>query len=125
MGWCYGDAVFNDPRRELQLTFEEYFENLLQREQLEYDVYDGENYEAEHYGPDHWPLRTDVDQILARYRASGQKQEPSPFFPCTERVPPDGKRRPRQTACQHSRSSRCQKTSFEYGAAALATRSAA
>ncbi len=42
MDWCYGDAVFNDPRRERQLTFEEYCENLLRREELEYDVYEGE-----------------------------------------------------------------------------------
>ena len=42
MDWCYGDAVFNDPRRERQLTFEQYCENLLRREELEYDVYEGE-----------------------------------------------------------------------------------
>ena len=41
MDWCYGDAVFNDPRREIQLTFEQYCENLLRREELEYDVYEG------------------------------------------------------------------------------------
>ena len=41
MDWCYGDAVFNDPRREVQVTFEQYCENLLRREELEYDVYEG------------------------------------------------------------------------------------
>ena len=42
MDWCYRDVVFNDPRRESQLTFEQYCENLLRREELEYDVYEGE-----------------------------------------------------------------------------------
>ena len=41
MDWCYGDAVFNDPRREVQVTFEQYCENRSRREELEYDVYEG------------------------------------------------------------------------------------
>ena len=81
MDWCYGDLVFNDPRREVQLTFEEYSENLLRREELEYDVYNGENYEAEHYGPDHWHLRTDVEQILARYRMAQEEKTRTRIHP--------------------------------------------
>ena len=42
MDWCYGDAVFNDPRRESQPRFEQYCEKLLRREELENDVYEGE-----------------------------------------------------------------------------------
>ncbi|MDA8583318.1 hypothetical protein N9L68_03770 [bacterium] len=34
----------------------------------EYDLYDGENYEAEHYGRGHWHLRADVAPLLARHR---------------------------------------------------------
>ena len=54
--------MYNDPRRDVQLTFEEFCDNLLRREELEYDLYDGENYEAEHYGREHCHMRTDVDR---------------------------------------------------------------
>ncbi len=50
MAWCYGDAVYNDPRRDAAPTFQEFCENLLLREELEYDLCKGENYQAEHYG---------------------------------------------------------------------------
>ena len=33
----------------------------------------GENYEAEHYGCDHWHLRTDVDRLLERQRLATQR----------------------------------------------------
>ncbi len=49
MDWCYGDAVYNDPRRDVAPTFQEFCENLLLREELEYDLCKGENYQAEHY----------------------------------------------------------------------------
>ena len=74
MDWCYGDAVYNDPRRDIQLTFEEFCDNLLRREELEYDLYDGENYEAEHYGKEHWHLRTDVESLWARHRLAKDRQ---------------------------------------------------
>ena len=32
MDWCYGNVVYNDPRRDIQLTFKEFCENLLRRE---------------------------------------------------------------------------------------------
>ena len=38
MDWCYGDAVYNDPRRDVQVTFEEFCDNLLRREELEYEL---------------------------------------------------------------------------------------
>ena len=34
MDWCYGDAVFNNLQRDIQLIFEEFNENLLRREEL-------------------------------------------------------------------------------------------
>ncbi len=39
MDWCYGDAVYNDPRRDVAPSFQEFCENLLLREELEYDLY--------------------------------------------------------------------------------------
>ena len=62
-------------RDRIQPTYEEYSDNLLRREELEYDIYEGENYEAEHYGKDHWHLRTQVDFLLERHRLA-QNQLP-------------------------------------------------
>ena len=74
MDWCYEDAVYNDARRDTQLTFGESCHNLLRSEELECDLHNGENYEAEHYGREHWHMRTDVDPLLARLRLAKDRQ---------------------------------------------------
>ena len=38
MDWCYGDAGYNDPRREITPSFQEFCENMLLREELEYQA---------------------------------------------------------------------------------------
>ena len=77
MDWCYGDAVYNDQRREIAPTYDEFCQNMLLREEMEYDLYPGENYQAEHYGEDHWHLRCNVDVLLERHRQAekGRKQK--------------------------------------------------
>ena len=37
MDFCYGDLLHNDPRRETAMTYEQFCENLLRREELQYD----------------------------------------------------------------------------------------
>ena len=74
MDFCYGDLLHNDPRGQSAMTYEQYCENLLRREQLQYGVYEGEHHEAEHYGGDHWHLRCDVKQLLERYQQALEKK---------------------------------------------------
>ena len=74
-----------DHDADRHLTFEEFCENLLRREELEYDVYDGENYEAEHYGKEHWHLRADVDSLLARHRQAQNRQPRERLEPTIQR----------------------------------------
>ena len=38
MDWCYGDAVYNDDRRDITPSFQEFCENMLLREELEYQA---------------------------------------------------------------------------------------
>ena len=49
-----------------QLTFKEHCRNLLLREGLGYDLYDGENYKAEAYGKNHWEHDPDVQELNMR-----------------------------------------------------------
>ncbi len=50
MQWCCGDCVYGDPKvkqdRYKQPTVQDFCKYLLLRLELEYDVYDGENYQA-------------------------------------------------------------------------------
>ena len=39
---------------------------ILLREELQYDIYDGENYRAEEYGLNHWKHDPDVANLLQR-----------------------------------------------------------
>ena len=77
MDWCYGDAVYFDDKREIAPTYDEFCQNMFLREEMEYDMYPGENYEAEHYGEDHWHLRCNVKVLLERHRQAekGRKQK--------------------------------------------------
>ena len=68
MLWCYGDCVYGDPKLNeepyKQPTFKQFCKNLLLREELEYDLYPGEHYEAEAYGQNHWQHDPDVEALL-------------------------------------------------------------
>ncbi len=68
MLWCYArvcrPGLYEAPYK--QLTFKEHCRNLLLREGLEYDLYDGENYKAEAYGKNHWEHGPDVQELLRR-----------------------------------------------------------
>ena len=66
--WTYGDFVYNDPklnqRPYKQATFKEFVKCCLRREELEYDMYDGEHYQAELYGEGHWDHQVNVSSLL-------------------------------------------------------------
>ena len=70
MLWCYGDCVYGDPALYQdpykQPTYKDFCRNILLREELEYDLYPGENYRAEGYGEKHWQHEPDVDKLLRR-----------------------------------------------------------
>ena len=68
MDWCYGDCVYGDERLQNKpyksTSFQEIVKHWLLREELEYDVYEGENYEADHGEPKVWEHATDVQVLL-------------------------------------------------------------
>ena len=80
--WCYGDCLHGDPRLNespyRQPTFKEYHKNLLLREEQEYDIYPGENYQAELYGTRHWEHDPDVEHVLERAQQAAEENPREP-----------------------------------------------
>ena len=79
MDWCYGDCVYGDPKLNekpyKQTSFQDLCKHVHLREELEYDMYFGENYKACHYGKDHWHHQPDVEKLLADFeRSMGSEQ---------------------------------------------------
>ena len=74
MDWCYGDCVYGDPKLNekpyKQTSFQDWCRHIHLREELEYDMYPGENYKACHYGREHWQHQPDVEQLLAEFEQS-------------------------------------------------------
>ena len=68
MDWCYGDCVYGDERLNdspyKRTSFQEMVKHWLLREELEYDMYPGENYEADHGEPKLWEHQPDVELLL-------------------------------------------------------------
>ena len=64
MDWCYGDCVYGDERLNekpyKRTSFQEMVKHWLLREELQYDVYEGENYEADHGEPKIWEHQPDL-----------------------------------------------------------------
>ena len=48
------------------------------REELEYDMYFGENYKACHYGKDHWQHQPDVEKLLAEFERTMRSEQREP-----------------------------------------------
>ena len=78
MLWCYGDCVYADPRLNeppyKQPSFKDFSRNLCRREELENDIYAGENYQAELHGRNHFEHDPDIEQLLQRCGVAAKKQ---------------------------------------------------
>ena len=90
MDWCYGDCVYGDPKLNekpyKQTSFQDWCKHIHLREELEYDMYEGENYKACNYGREHWQHRPDVDSLLEQFQQSVRQEarevspDPSEIF---------------------------------------------
>ena len=88
--WVHGDCLYADPKRNeppyKQMNYNQFSKMILLMEELEYDNYDGENYQAECYGANHWHHRPDVEELLRRHEQAKNKerrepvQDPQCFF---------------------------------------------
>ena len=71
MDWCYGDCVYGDPKLNekpyKQTSYQDWCKHIHLREELEYDMYEGENYKACNYGREHWQHRPDVGSLLEQF----------------------------------------------------------
>ena len=82
LDWCYGDFLYGDPKLDeepyKQQDYKQYVKQCLLREELEYDIYEGENYKAEEYGINHWKHDPDVADLLqqAQRAKRGERREP-------------------------------------------------
>ena len=89
MDWCYGDCVYGDERLNdkpyKRTSFQEIVKHWLLREELEYDVYEGENYVAEHGEPKLWEHQPDVELLLKQLEEAEQQR---PRVSCSGRVVP-------------------------------------
>lgn len=78
MDWCYGDCVYGDERLSdkpyKRTSFQEMVIPWLLREELEYDMYPGENYEADHGESKLWEHQPDLELLLEQLEAAEQKQ---------------------------------------------------
>ena len=79
MDWCYGDCVYGDERLQTKpyksTSFQEMVKHWLLREELEYDVYEGENYEADHGEPKVWEHATDVQRLLKQLEDAAEQRQ--------------------------------------------------
>ena len=79
MDWCYGYCVYGDERLNekpyKRTSFQEIVKHWLLREELEYDMYEGENYEADHcHGqPKVWDHQADVELLLKQLGEATQQ----------------------------------------------------
>ena len=89
MDWCYGDCVYGDERLNdkpyKRTSFQEIAKHWLLREELEYDLYEGENYVAEHGEPKLWEHQPDVELLLKQLEEAEQQR---PRVSCSGRVVP-------------------------------------
>ena len=78
MDWCYGGCVYCDERPNdkpyKRTSFQEMVKHWLLREELEYDMYPGENYEADHGEPELWEHQPDLELLLEQLEEAEQKQ---------------------------------------------------
>ena len=78
MDWCYGDCVYGDERLNekpyKRTSFQEMVKHWLLREELQYDVYEGENYEADHGEPKIWEHQPDLELLLKQLEAAEERQ---------------------------------------------------
>ena len=79
MDWCYGNCVYGDERLQNKpyksTSFQEIVKHWLLREELEYDVYEGENYEADHGEPKVWEHATDVQFLLQQLEDAAERRQ--------------------------------------------------
>ena len=89
MDWCYGDCVYGDERLHgkpyKRTSFQEIAKHWLLREELEYDLYEGENYVADHGEPKLWEHQPDVELLLKQLEEAEQQR---PRVSCSDRVVP-------------------------------------
>ena len=89
MDWCYGDCVYGDPKLNeapyKQTSYQDWCKHVHLREELEYDMYPGENYTACHYGQDHWQQQPNVEKLLAELEQSVRQEVRKPQT-CTDEI---------------------------------------
>ena len=80
--WVHGDCLYADPKRNeppyKQMNYKQFCKMILLMEELEYDVYPGENYKAECYGANHWQhqrSQAEVDELLRRHEQATRKEK--------------------------------------------------
>ena len=82
MDCCYGDCVYGNPKLNekpyKQTSYQDWCKHIHLREELEYDMYDGENYKACHYGREHWQQRPDVDSLLEQFEQTLRRDVRAP-----------------------------------------------
>ena len=61
----YADPRLNEKPYN-QPTFRQFCKQLCRREELEYDMYENENYQAELYGENHWDHQPDIDSLARK-----------------------------------------------------------
>ena len=90
MGWTYGDCVYGDLKLNekpyKQTSFQDWCKHIHLRAELEYDMYEGENYKACKYGQEHWQHRPDVSSLLEQFEQTVRQEardispDPSEIF---------------------------------------------
>ena len=87
MDWCYGDCVYGDERLQNKpyksTSFQEIVKHWLLREELEYDMYEGENYQADHGEPKVWEHATDVQRLLKQLEDAAEQRQREPCHETT------------------------------------------
>ena len=75
MDWCYGDCVYGERLNDKpykRTSFQEMVKHWLLQEEPEYDMYPGENYEADHGEPKLWEYQPDLELLLEQLEAAEQ-----------------------------------------------------
>ena len=79
MDWCYGDCTYGDPalneKPYKQTGFQDMVQHWLRREELEYDMYEGENYQACCYGENFWENKPDTAKLLQTIASAEERTE--------------------------------------------------
>ena len=83
LDWCYGDFLYGDPKlneeSSKQQDYKQYVKQCLLREELGYDTYEGENYNAEEYGVNYWKHDPDVADLLQNAQQAKCCERREPF----------------------------------------------